>query len=55
MPPRRVPFWKAVKMMRHRDPRLTWQVYTELGLLDTRDEAAKLAEGPRRPWRAAGG
>ncbi len=39
---RGVDLWAAVKMMRHRDPKLTIGVYSELGLLDTQKEAAKL-------------
>ncbi len=39
---RGVDLWAAVKMMRHTDPKLTIQIYTELGLLDTQKEAAKL-------------
>ena len=30
---RGVDFWRAVKLMRHRDPKLTWQVYTELRMV----------------------
>jgi len=39
---RSVGLWEAVKMMRHRDPKLTVQVYTDLGLMNTREAAAKL-------------
>ena len=42
-----VDLWTAVKMVRHRDPKLTVRVYTELGLvrMDKAIEKLVLAEG----------
>ncbi|KKL77752.1 hypothetical protein LCGC14_2031740 [marine sediment metagenome] len=38
-----VDLWHAVKLMRHRDPRLTLSVYADLGLLNTGEALGKLA------------
>ncbi len=40
---RGVPINEAMKMMRHKDPALTLNIYTELGLLNTKASAAKLS------------
>ncbi len=39
--------WAAVKLMRHRDPKLTVRVYTDLGVLDTRADVARLSGNSR--------
>lgn len=42
---RGVDLWEAVKMMRHRDPKLTLQIYMDLGLLGTKHAAIRLVTG----------
>lgn len=34
--------WQAVKLMRHQDPKLTLQLYTELEMLDSRGAVGRL-------------
>jgi hypothetical protein len=48
-----VPIRTAMELMRHKDPRLTLQIYTDAGQLDLDEAVSRLpdlsAEGPDRP------
>ncbi len=49
-----VPLRQAMALMRHSDSRLTTQVYTDQGLLDTTQEVGKLPWVARKAGTAAG-